>query len=55
MLINLLSSIEIKYLPSREASKILGLHPNTLRTYADNGTIESYKTKSRQRQYNVEA
>ena len=45
----------MKYLPSREASKILGLHPNTLRTYADNGTIESYKTESGQRRYNVEA
>jgi len=45
----------MKYLPSREASKILGLHPNTLRTYADNGTIESYKTESGQRRYNVQA
>ena len=45
----------MKYLPSREASKILGLHPNTLRTYADNGTIEFYKTESGQRRYNVEA
>lgn len=45
----------MKYLPSREASKLLGLHPNTLRTYADNGTIESYKTESGQRRYNVEA
>jgi len=45
----------MKYLPSREASKLLGLHPNTLRNYADNGTIESYQTESGQRRYNVEA
>ena len=45
----------MKYLPSREAGKILGLHPNTLRRYANNGTIKSFKTESGQRRYNVEA
>ncbi len=55
MLINILACLAMKYLPSRETSKILGLHPNTLRTYADNGTIEFYKTESGQRRYNVEA
>jgi predicted site-specific integrase-resolvase len=30
------------YVTSKEASKLLGLHPNTLRHYADNGTIETY-------------
>ena len=45
----------MNYVTSREASKILGLHPNTLRHYADNGTIESYRTKSGHRRYNVEA
>ena len=43
------------YVTSKQASKELGLHPNTLRDYADNGTIESYRTKSGQRRYNVEA
>jgi len=43
------------YLPSREACKILGLHPNTLRRYANNGTIKSFKTESGQRRYHVEA
>ena len=43
------------YITSREASQILGLHPNTLRHYADNGTIESYRTKSGHRRYNVDA
>ncbi|KHD05830.1 DNA invertase [Candidatus Thiomargarita nelsonii] len=40
---------------SKEASKLLGLHPNTLRHYADNGSIETYRTKSGQRRDNVEA
>ncbi|MEN8216250.1 MAG: IS607 family transposase [Pseudomonadota bacterium] len=45
----------MKYVSSKQASKILGLHPNTLRAYADNGTIEFYRTESGQRRYNVEA
>lgn len=45
----------MKYVSSKQASKQLGLHPNTLRHYADNGTIESYRTESGQRRYNVEA
>ena len=45
----------MKYVTSKEASKLLGLHPNTLRNYADNGTIKSYRTKSGQRRYNVDA
>ncbi|MEN8214943.1 MAG: MerR family DNA-binding transcriptional regulator [Pseudomonadota bacterium] len=45
----------MNYVSSKQASKIFGLHPNTLRAYADNGTIESYRTESGQRRYNVEA
>jgi putative resolvase len=45
----------MNYVTSKEAVKILGLHPNTLRCYADNGTIESFRTKSGQRRYNVAA
>ncbi len=45
----------MKYVTSKQASKQLGLHPNTLRRYANNGTIETYKTKSGQRRYNIEA
>ncbi|MEN8219806.1 MAG: MerR family DNA-binding transcriptional regulator [Pseudomonadota bacterium] len=45
----------MKYVSSKQASKQLGLHPNTLRHYADNGTIEVYRTESGQRRYNVEA
>jgi putative resolvase len=41
----------MKYYTSREASKILGVHPNTLRKWADNGEIESIRTVSGQRRY----
>jgi predicted site-specific integrase-resolvase len=34
------------YVPLREAVKTLGLHPNTLRKYADNGKIESIKNEA---------
>jgi len=42
------------YLPSRKAARILGLHPNTLRKYADEGRIKSIKTASGQRRYDVD-
>jgi len=45
----------MNYVTSREASEILGLHPNTLRCYADNFTLESYRTKSGHRRYNVDS
>ncbi|MEN8215597.1 MAG: IS607 family transposase [Pseudomonadota bacterium] len=45
----------MKYVSSKKASQQLGLHPNTLRHYADNGTIKFYRTESGQRRYNVEA
>jgi predicted site-specific integrase-resolvase len=47
--------LTMSYITSKEASQTLGLHPNTLRLYADNGTIESYRTKSGHRRYNVDA
>jgi putative resolvase len=43
------------YVPLREAVKTLGLHPNTLRKYADNGKIESIKNEAGQRLFNVES
>lgn len=33
------------FVSSREAAKRLGLHPNTLRAYADGGKIELIETK----------
>lgn len=44
----------IKYYPSREAARILGVHPNSLRKWADSGEISTIKTKSGQRRYDVE-
>lgn len=45
----------MKYVPLREAVATLGLHPNTLRKYADAGKIEAIKTHSGQRRFNVES
>jgi putative resolvase len=44
----------MKYYTSREAAKILDVHPNTLRKWADDGTIETIKTASGQRRYNLD-
>ena len=43
------------FVSSREAAKRLGLHPNTLRAYADGGKIEHYRTASGHRRYNVDS
>ncbi|NEO32647.1 MAG: IS607 family transposase [Symploca sp. SIO3C6] len=43
------------YVPLRKAVEFLGLHPNTLRRYADEGKIESIKNEAGQRLYNVES
>lgn len=36
----------MSYLPSRKASQVLGLHPNTLRKYVNNGTIHTIKNNA---------
>ncbi|GBC60110.1 DNA invertase [Desulfonema ishimotonii] len=41
------------YLPSRKAAEILGVHPNTLRKWADSGKIKHIRTASGQRKYDV--
>ena len=43
------------YLPSRKAAERLGLHPNTLRNYADQGKIPHYRNSAGQRLYDVDA
>jgi len=43
------------YVPGRKASKLLGLHQNTLRRYADNGKIEYIRNGAGQRRYNVQS
>ncbi len=39
------------YVPLRKAVEKLGLHPNTLRRYADQGKIEVIKNEAGQRLY----
>ena len=43
------------YIPLRKAVEFLGLHPNTLRRYADEGQIKSIKNAAGQRLYDVES
>ena len=40
------------FISTREAVKLSGLHPHTIRKYADNNQIQCYKTPSGQRKYN---
>ena len=43
------------HLPSRKAAAVLGLHPNTLRSYADKGKIPHYRNSAGQRLYDVDS
>ncbi|MDJ0681988.1 MAG: MerR family transcriptional regulator, partial [Xenococcaceae cyanobacterium MO_167.B52] len=43
------------YVPLRKAVEKLGLHPNTLRRYANEGKIPIIKNEAGQRLYDVEA
>jgi putative resolvase len=45
----------MRYVKLREAVKITGLHPNTLRKYSDEGKIETIKTPYGQRLFNCES
>lgn len=45
----------MKYLPTRKAAKMLGIHPNTLRRWADSGKISTFRTDSGHRRYDVES
>jgi len=49
----LLTRIGMSYLPSRKAAESLGVHPNTLRKWADSGKIKYIRTASGQRRYDV--
>lgn len=42
-------------LPSRKAAAALGLHPNTLRKYANDGLIKHIRTPAGQRLYDVDS
>jgi predicted site-specific integrase-resolvase len=41
--------------PLRKAVEATGLHPNTLRKYADNGTIHSIRNEAGQRLFDVDS
>ncbi len=43
------------FVPLRKAVEVLGLHPNTLRKYADQGKIRSIKNEAGQRLYDVKS
>ena len=43
------------FVPLRKAVEILGLHPNTLRKYADQGKIRIIKNEAGQRLYDVQS
>jgi predicted site-specific integrase-resolvase len=43
------------YIPLRKAVEFLGVHPHTLRKYADEGKIKSIKNEAGQRLYDVES
>lgn len=43
----------MKYLPSRKASELLNVHPNTLRSWAKQGKIDHIVTETGQRRYNI--
>ena len=42
------------FIPSRKAAKLLGLHPHTLRKYADNGSIRTIRNEAGQRLYDID-
>ncbi len=45
----------MRWLPLREARKVLGVSANTLRKYGDAGYIKTIRTPSRQRRFDVES
>ena len=45
----------MRYVPSREASRILGVHPQTLRAWAREGRINYIRTEGNQRRYDVDS
>lgn len=43
------------FIPSRKAAKFLGVHPNTLRAWANDGKIQHIRNPAGQRLYDVES
>ena len=48
-------NVRMRYVPSREASRILGVHPQTLRVWAREGRINYIRTEGNQRRYDVDS
>jgi putative resolvase len=44
----------VSYIPLRKAVEATGLHKNTLRKYADNGTIKTIRNAANQRLFSVD-
>ena len=47
--------MDMRYIPPREASRILGVHPQTLRKWAREGRIDYIRTEGNQRRYDVDS
>lgn len=45
----------MSFIPLRKAVEATGLHPNTLRKYADNGTIRTIRNAANQRLFDVDS
>lgn len=45
----------MKYYSTKKASEAIGIHPNTLRSWADNGKIDYIRTAAGQRRYDVDS
>lgn len=45
----------MRYYTTKQAAEILGVHPNTLRRWADNGDISHIRTQYNQRRYDVDS
>jgi predicted site-specific integrase-resolvase len=45
----------MKYYSTKKASEAIGIHPNTLRSWADNGKIDYIRTGAGQRRYDVDS
>jgi predicted site-specific integrase-resolvase len=41
------------YVPLRKAVEYFGLHPTTLRKFADEGKVKSIRTRSGQRHFDI--
>jgi putative resolvase len=49
-----MDEVKSQFIPSRKASKILGIHPTTLRSLDKRGEIQTIRTPGNKRLYNVQ-